>query len=277
MMAILILDLIFLDECFGPCLLVNKASRLRHQTGNYALHAEHEEWEPTLRELGNKYLVRPFQILFTPICSFICLYGCFVYGILYSTLGAFPVVYQDKRGMNQVTGALPFLGLLGGIFLGAIILLANQAYYFRKFKENGNRALPEARLPPMMFGSVIFTAGMFTFAWTALPPVPLAANIVGVVLVGIGFFTIFQPALNYLVDTFHPYSASSVAAMTCSRSLMAGGFPLFIAPMLQSKIGVKWGMSVFAFFGTLMIPVPFLFFWYGKSIRARGKWSKDSI
>jgi MFS family permease len=276
MLLILLFDLLLLDECFAPSLLVQKASLLRRKTGNYALHAKNEEWEPTLKELGNKYLIRPFQILFTPIASLICLYGCFVYGILYSTLGAFPVVYQEKRGMNQVIGALPFLALLGGILLGAIILLWNQPYYFKKFEQNGEKAVPEARLPPMMIGSLVFAIGMFIFAWTALPNVHLAANIVGVVLVGIGFFTIFQPALNYLVDTFHEYSASAVAAMTFSRSIMAGAFPLFIGPMLQSKIGVNLGMSVFAIFGTLMIPVPFFFFYYGKQIRARGKWSHAS-
>lgn len=276
MLVFLIFDVIFLEESYAPRLLVAKAVRLRHQTGNYALHASHEEWEPSLKELGNKYFIRPWQILFTPICSLVCIYACFVYGILFSTLGAFPYVYQEKRKMNKVLGALPFLGIFGGILLGAIALLANQSYYFGKFKANGNRAVPEARLPPMMLGSVIFVAGMFIFAWTASPPIPLVAPIIGSVLVGIGFFTIFQPALNYLVDTFHPYSASAVAAMTFSRSLMAGFFPLFIAPMLD-KMSVKWGMSVWAFFGTLMIPVPFLFFFFGKRIRAKGKWSKHSV
>jgi hypothetical protein len=277
MLMILALDVLILDECYPPRLLTNKASRLRHVTGNYALHAEHEEWEPTFRELGNKYLVRPFQILLTPICFLLSLYASFVYGILYSSLGAFPIVFQEKRRMNGVTGSLPFLALLGGTLLGATVLLANQKYFFRRFIENGNRPVPEARLPPMMLGSVIFATGMFFFAWTALPPTTIAAPIVGIVLVGIGFFTIFQPALNYMVDTFHPYSASAVGAMTFLRSLMAGAFPLFIAPLLQSPIGVPWGISIFACIGMVMIPIPFLFFTFGERIRRRGAWSKASV
>lgn len=276
MLVMLVLDVIFLDETYPPQVLVIKAVRLRHQSGNYALHAPHEEWEPTLKELGHKYLVRPWQILFTPICSLICIYASFVYGILYSTLGAFPYVYQKKRHMNKVIGALPFLSVFVGILLGSIVLLANQGYYFKKFKQNGDRAVPEARLPPMMFGSVVFASGMFLFAWSASPPVPVAISIVGGVLIGIGFFTIFQPALNYLVDTFHPYSASAVAAMTFSRSMMAGCFPLFIATMLE-KMGVNWGMTVWAAFGTVMIPVPFFFFFFGKKIRAKGQWSRHSV
>ncbi|QDS71086.1 hypothetical protein FKW77_009045 [Venturia effusa] len=276
MLVILALDIIFVEESFPDKLLVDKAVRLRYQSGNYALHASHEKWEPSFKELGNKYLIRPWQILFTPICFLICLYACFVYGILYSTLGSFPHVYQKERHLNKITGALPFLAITLGILLGAIVLLANQGYYFRKFKANGDRAVPEARLPPMMFGSVVFASGMFIFAWTASPPVHMSASIVGIVLIGIGFFTIFQPSLNYIVDTFHPYSASSVAAMTFSRSMMAGFFPLFITTMLE-RLGVNWGITVWALFGAALIPVPFLFFLFGKKIRANGRWSKQSV
>jgi len=275
-MAILFLDTLLLDECYAPALLVKKAQKLRHLSGNYALHAKHEEWNVSLRELGNKYLIRPFQLLVTPICFLVALYASFVYGILYATLGAFPVVFQEHRGYDEVTGALPFLALLGGILLGAPVNFLNQKYYFKCFAANDNRAVPEARLPPMMFGSIIFAGGMFLFAWTANQPFPLYAPLFGAVFIGIGFFTIFQPALNYLVDTFSTYAASAVAAMTFSRSIFAGGFPLFIVPLLHRE-GVAWGLSIFGFFAVSLIPIPFLFFLYGKRVRAAGYWSKGSV
>jgi hypothetical protein len=96
------------------------------------------------------------------------------------------------------------------------------------------------------------------------------------VLVGYGFFTIFQAALNYLIDTFQKYAASAVAANTFLRSGFAGAFPLFITPMLH-KLGISWGVSIFAFVAMAMIPIPYLFFIYGKRIRAKGFWSKDSV
>ncbi len=40
---VLLLDMIFLDESYPPRLLVYKARRLRHQSGNWALHAKFEE------------------------------------------------------------------------------------------------------------------------------------------------------------------------------------------------------------------------------------------
>ena len=40
MMSQLALDLFILDESYGPTLLVYKARRLRHEQGNWALHAK---------------------------------------------------------------------------------------------------------------------------------------------------------------------------------------------------------------------------------------------
>ena len=54
-----------------------------------------------MREIGNKYLIRPFQLLMTPICFLVALYASFVYGILFATLGAFPVVFQEVGTRSQ--------------------------------------------------------------------------------------------------------------------------------------------------------------------------------
>ena len=83
MLFFLLLDLLVLDESYPPVLLVAKARRLRHETGNWALHARHEEWDVSLKELANKFLMRPFRLLATPICFLVALYASFCYGILY--------------------------------------------------------------------------------------------------------------------------------------------------------------------------------------------------
>ncbi|KAI6805296.1 MFS general substrate transporter [Hortaea werneckii] len=275
-MFILVLDIIVLDESYPAALLVSKAQRLRHQTGNWALHAKHEEWDVSLNELANKYLVRPFQLLMTPICFLVALYASFVYGILYASLAAFPIEFEEARGWNKVVGALPFLAMLLGVIIGAGANLFNQKFYIKRWKANNCRPVPEARLPPMMAGSLFFVAGLFMFAWTSSPSIHWIAPCIGIVLLGCGFFTIFQAALNYLIDTFQRYAASAVAANTFLRSAFAGAFPIFIAPMLHN-IGIDWGISVFAFVACLLVPIPYLFYIYGKRIRARGFWSKESV
>lgn len=127
-----------------------------------------------------------------------------------------------------------------------------------------------------MFGSVMFSAGLFMFAWTGEKHIFWFVPQIAIVLQGIGFCTIFQSALNYLVDTFRRYSASAVAANTFLRSCFAAAFPLFITYDLEG-IGIGWGMSVYAFVSAIMIPIPFVFFVYGKRIRAKGVWSRESV
>jgi multidrug resistance protein len=276
MLTFLILDVIFLDESYPPVLLVRKARRLRLMTGNWALHARHEEWDVSWKEFGKKYLVRPFQLLATPICFLIALYASFVYGILYLSLAAFPIVFQEGRGWNEVVGALPFLAYLIGILFGACVNISNQVFYLKRVKANNNRPVPEARLPPMMIGSVFFAAGLFVFGWTSPAHIPWIAPNIGAVMMGFGFFTVLQSSLNYLIDTFQTTAASAVAANTFLRSIFAGCFPLFTNAMFHN-LGVPWASSVLGFISVALIPIPYLFYIYGKKIRSRGEWSKQSI
>ncbi|KAI0484936.1 polyamine transporter 1 [Xylariaceae sp. FL0804] len=272
--VVLLMAVIFIDESYPPILLVAKAGRLRHETGNWALHAKFEEWDVSLVELSRKFLVRPIQLLCTPICFLVALYASFCYGILYMQLGAIPIIFEEIRGWPLVTSELPFLAITLGSLTGAVINILNQFSYNKAYHAAGNRY---QRLPPMMLGSLLFTAGQFITAWTAEPSeAPWIAPVIGLYLSGCGFNTIFQAALNYLVDTFQMYAASAVAANTFLRSVFAAAFPLIVSP-LYHNIGVGPGGSIFAGFAALLLPVPFIFFIYGKRIRASSKWSKKSV
>lgn len=57
-----------------------------------------------------EYLIRPFQMLFTPICFLLSPYAAFVSGGLYANLGGFSIAFEDKRGWGPVTGNLLFNG-----------------------------------------------------------------------------------------------------------------------------------------------------------------------
>ena len=268
--------LVFLDESYPPRLLVFKARRLRHESGNWALHAKFEEWDVSIQDLARKFLVRPVQLLCTPICFLVALYASFCYGILYMQLGGIPIIFGELRGWEPLVAELPFLCILIGAIVGCVLNIYNQTIYNKAYHAAGDRAVPEKRLPPMMGGSFLFCAGQFVLGWTADPSIPWIAPCIGLVMMGTGFFTIFQAALNYLVDTFTLYAASAVAANTFLRSCFAGAFPLVVGPLFHN-IGVGPGCSILAGFSALLIPVPFVFYSYGRAIRARSKWSKPSV
>jgi hypothetical protein len=124
----------------------------------------------------------------------------------------------------------------------------------------------------MMIGSVFFAAGLFIFGWTSYRYVFWLAPCIGLVCMGFGFFTIFQAALNYLIDTFQKYSASAVAANTFLRSIFAAVFPLFVNPMFHN-LGIPWASSLLGFVAVALIPIPYLFYIYGPRIRKRGKFT----
>jgi len=128
----------------------------------------------------------------------------------------------------------------------------------------------------MMVGSVVFAVGLFVFAWTSPPHIHWMWSQVGAACVGFGFFTIIQPGLNYTVDTFTDSAASAIAALTFMRSMVAGGLPLVIVQLLK-RAGVPRGISIFGVIAIVMIPIPFIFFFFGKRIRAKGTWSKGSL
>jgi MFS family permease len=274
--GVLTLAVALIDESYPPKLLVYKARRLRVETGNWALHAKFEEWDVSVAELARKFLVRPVQMLCTPICFLVALYASFCYGILYMQLGSIPIIFGEVRGWDDVKATLPFLCIFIGAILGCGLNVYNQLLYNQVYRAAGRRAVPERRLPPMMIGSVLFAGGQFLCGWTAKPDIHWVVPCLGLVMLGCGFFTIFQAALNYLVDTFTSYAASAVAANTFLRSCFACAFPLVVGPMYHN-LGVGPGSSIPAGFASLLIPVPFVFFKYGKRIRARSKWSKASV
>jgi len=272
-LAIVLIGAVVLDESYEPVLLIRKAKHLRVTTGNWALHAQFEEWvgNITLGYYFNKFGVRPAQLLLTPICFLVALHASFIFGVFYATLAAFPILFEETRGWGPVTGSLPFLALLIGILLGAIIVGLNQRYYNRVYEAANGVVTPEARLPSMMLGSVIFAGGLFLIGWTSKPSIHWIYSFIGAGCVGFGFFTIFQSALNYLIDVFTRWGASAIAANTFFRSTLAAVFPLFITPMYH-RLGNGPATSVFGGFAVLLIPIPFCFWKWGPRIRQSKRW-----
>lgn len=110
--------------------------------------------------------------------------------------------------------------------------------------------------------------------WTSDKSVPWIAPCIGAGLMGFGYYIIFQSALNYLIDTFQQWGASTIAANTFLRSVLAAAFPLIVPPMYHG-MGIPWATSMFADFAVLLIPIPYEFWVYGPEIRKRGKYTAN--
>ena len=77
---------------------------------------------------------------------------------------SFEIEYMQVRHWGPVVSKTPFLALLTGTMLAGVAVSSNTKYYVKRMRENGFRPVPEARLPPMMYGGITFSGGLFLFA-----------------------------------------------------------------------------------------------------------------
>ncbi|KAK5138500.1 hypothetical protein LTR08_000086 [Meristemomyces frigidus] len=261
----LILSLFFMPEIYGPVLLKRKAQRLRKETGDERYWHPHEAAKISPSNIITKHVSRPLKMLFTePMVTCLACYASFVY--------VFPIVYQEQRHLGAVVSTLPFLGLFVGVLFAVIINLLNSARYARIVDANKGRAVPEARLQPMVIGGFLFVIGLFWFGWTANPKYHWIIPTVATAFIGAGFNVIFQSAINALVDSYGLYAASAVSANTFLRSLVASGLPLAARPMFL-RLGVGPACSILGGVACLALPIPFLFIKYGLRLRKMSKFA----
>ncbi|KAK9462701.1 major facilitator superfamily domain-containing protein [Lipomyces oligophaga] len=273
LISVFLLAQITVSETYHPLLLTYKARRLREETGNDMLHSRLEEVEVTLSKLLTKHFMRPFAMLTTPIIFLMSLYAAFVFGVLYLGVVAVPIAFLQVRHWSAVVSTLPTLGIILGIATGGVMNILGALHYGRVLRASNGTPIPEERLQAMKLGSLLMPAGLVLFGWTSGPNCFWIFPVIGLILLAAGFTTIFQGALNYLLDAFPKYAASVVAATTFLRSITAAGFPI-LGHVLFDGLGVDWGASVIALAALIMVPIPFVFFYFGKGIRRRAENAK---
>ena len=183
-----IIGFIVVPETFGPLLLQQRAKKIRHQTKNWAIHSKMDESEVDLKEITEKYLLRPFTMLaLEPILLLITLYMGFIYGFLYLCFEAYPIAFQEDRGWNLGVGALPFIAITVGVVCACLfIAYFSKTRFARKLEANGGTPVPEERLIPMIVGGALLPIGMFWFAWTSNPSIIWVPQVISGGFIGAG-------------------------------------------------------------------------------------------
>lgn len=265
-----------IPETFAPALLKKRAARLRKETGNPNITTEQELFKASLSDVIVETLIRPFQMLATePILLLMSLYIALIYGLLYAFFFAYPVVFLEAYHFSDGLFGTTFCSVLIGLGLALFVTPLIEKNYQKRAAAKGGRADPEDRLVGMMIGCWFVPISMFIFGWTSPPYVqPGGGNWVGPASSGIpfgfGMVIIYFSANAYIIDAFPGYVASALAAKTVIRSGSGAAMPLFIEAMYHN-LGNGWAASTWAFISIAMIPIPFLFYRYGKAIRAKSK------
>jgi multidrug resistance protein len=270
-----------IPETFAPTLLRKRAERLRAETGNPNITTEQELFKASLSEIIIETLIRPCQMIATePILLLMSLFIALIYGLLYAFFFSFPVVFGEDYHWSDGKVGLTFLSVIIGLLFALLVTPQLEKNYAKRAVAKGGRADPEDRLIGMMIGGPFVPVSLFIFGWTSPPYVqPGGAHWVGPASAGIpfgfGMVIIYFSANAYLIDAFPGYVASALAAKTLIRSGAGAAMPLFIAIMFRG-LGNGWAASLLAFVSLAMVPIPFLFYRYGKAIRAKSKRAASS-
>lgn len=112
---------------------------------------------------------------------------------------------------------------------------------------------------------------LFWLGWSASPDIHWIVPMLAGIPFGMGFFLIFVALINYLIDAYHEYAASAMAAASCCRSILGAVLPLAAVPMFR-QLGIAWGCGLLGFLSLLMSLIPFVFIRYGDKIRSRSRY-----
>ncbi|EPX71637.1 MFS family membrane transporter [Schizosaccharomyces octosporus yFS286] len=254
-------------ETHGETILDYKARYLRKVTGNPAYYTIHErERDPknaifkAATQSVSLFLTEPIVVCFT-------LYLTVVYIINYINFEGYPIIYS-KYGFNYGELGLSFIAVGVGIVVAGLLTPLTYKQYLWAYRRRGNVMCPEDRLYPLFIGAFVLPISMFWLAWTCYADrihwiVPMIASS----FFGFALLIVFFVSYNYIIDSYQHIAPSALAAATVVRYCASGGVTLAARPMYLN-LGDHWATSVLGFISVAMVPIPFIFYKYGKHIRA---------
>ena len=262
-----------MTETYRPVLLQRMAKKHAQRSGKaYISVLDKYNGSVKASDVFNKPLKRPWVLLFRESIVLIAFtYLSIIYGTVYMLLGAYGVVFQEKRGWCEGIGGPAFLGLAIGMLFGLLFCIYNNGRY----KKLGETATPEDRLPEGMIGAIALPIGIFGFAWTNYPSIHWSACIIMSSSFGFGSVPIFLSCLNYLIDSYTMYAASVLAAGAILRSLFGAAFPLFTTQM-YARHGIRWASSIPAILTLACLPFPVVMYKYGAGLTMKSKSAQEA-
>lgn len=270
-----VLFLLLVPETHHSTILKRRAAKLRKLTGDESYRSLSELQIRTFSEVAKVSLLRPFLLLSEVIVSLITLYMSIVYGLLYMFFFAYPVIYMEDKGWSASKTGVMFLPIAGGVVLCSMVAPYINTDYNKRaqpYRDRGELPPPELRLIPMMVGCWFVPIGLFSWAWSSYSWISWAGPAFSGFACGFGFLSLYNPANNYIVDSYQHYAASGLAAKTFVRSIWGAAVPLFTIQMYH-RLGNQWATTLMAFISLACCAIPFLFYIYGARIRKFSKYA----
>lgn len=79
-------------------------------------------------------------------------------------------------------------------------------------------------------------------------------------------------AYMYMIDSYEAYAASALTFNALIRYLAAGGMTVAGIPMYRN-LGTHWTLTLLGCLSVLTVPIPYVLYRYGPSLRRRSQWA----
>ncbi|EYE92228.1 MFS transporter [Aspergillus ruber CBS 135680] len=256
-----------IPETYIPVILKRRAAKLRKETGNPNIITEQEKYRLTLREIAQTSLIRPITMIMTePVLDLMCMYIVLIYSMLYAFFFAYPVIFGDLYNYNDGQIGLMFIPIL----IGAGFALLVTPLIEKQFKKvcNSRDPTPEDRLVAALLGAPFIPIAFFLLGATSFKHIIWVGPSSSGIAFGFGMVLCYYAVNNYIIDAYHKYTASALAAKVFLRSGGGAAFPLFTTQMYH-RLGLQWASWLLAFIGVGMVLIPYIFYVFGGKLRAK--------
>ena len=179
---------------------------------------------------------------------------------------------RRQRVVSLKTGVM-FIPIGVGVIASSLAApFFNKDYNRRaqEYRDRGELPPAELRLIPMMIGCWFVPAGLSPLPGLHTKDFRGPVRVSGFA-VGFGFLLLYNPANNYIVDSYQHYAASALAAKTFVRSIWGACVPLHYPDVPQ--IRRRMGNLLMAFISLACCAIPYLFYIFGARIRTFSKYA----
>ncbi|KAE8341473.1 hypothetical protein BDV24DRAFT_151137 [Aspergillus arachidicola] len=297
-MAGLVLGLVvlFQPETYSPLLLKWKARHLRQLTGDPRYQSKLDLDRTSLLSRIVTACGRQFTLaMYEPIILLLALYMTILYIVLFTFFDGYTHIFSDVHDLSQGLTNIIWVAMYVGIMLAGLIVpgmyssMKNALKEIQSRDDNGNdngassnRQSPPTKSPSLnpknrlwytMISAPAIPISLFWMGWTDYKNISVWSPIVGSSLFGFGSICMFISSYMYVIDAYEIYAASALGFMTVTRYCAAGGMTVAGVPF-YNNVGVEWTLTILGIISAVMVPVPYIFWKFGKVIRG---WSRYAV
>lgn len=278
--VVFVLILLTQRETFVPIFLEWKAKQLRIITGDSRFLTEASLKPPSIWSRLKRMVCRPFQVTATePILILLTLWLTLVWVIMFTFLSGYKYIFGRKGNIHNTSQGITGL-CFAGIAVGLLLSSATVPLISLKLRRDQHKArhqghdglLPESRLWYGLISAPAVPVALFWMAWTDSQTISIWSPLAASVLLGYGLLGVFTSSYEYIIHAYGNFSGPALSFNTFTRYVVAG-IMVEVAPTMWRNPGVRFTLTTLGCISAVLVPVPYIFFYYGSRIRARSQYA----